>query len=495
MNEGLERAASKYSTTAAVRAKFSRPLPPRWLWLAPIPLFPLAISGPNTVLALYAISVLALGLQLLWRPGEPPILLFIFLYQWVQSATGAFYGNAVDVPISELHQYWGRHEFASSLMLTGVLVLSIAMWAAAGKQRLEIQTRMKALIIARPFTFWVRVYAIIWVFSALCEAIAPMAGGLRLPFLTMSELKWAGLVLLTFAAFSNSNASARKIWGWIFLIELVLSLGGFFASFKEVFFFTFFGLAAASIRFGPRVLIPGALLAVAMVALSLLWTAIKTEYRFIVSGGTGQQVVLLDYRDRIVELSRLVGDLDGLALQAARDDLLSRLMYHVFFGAAAQTVPTVLPHTHGEIWGEAITRPLMPRVLFPNKRAINDSDLTNQFTGLGIATTDQGTSISMGYMAEAYIDFGPILMFLPIAALGVSIGAFYRWLLHQPGYRAAVGASLAPYALMPAHLAETSILKMVPSLILTLLASIVVIKFLAPLILRGLSRTDLRIWV
>jgi hypothetical protein len=145
------------------------------------------------------------------------------------------------------------------------------------------------------------------------------------------------------------------------------------------------------------------------------------------------------------------------------------------------------------IWGEAVTRAFTPRILFPDKRAINDSDLTRQYTGLDVGGTDQGTSISLGYMAESYIDFGPVLMFAPIAALGLGLGRFYRWLLHRPGPMAVLGAALAPFALLPALLAETSILKMVPSLILTLLTCLVVLKVLAPMVFGNLLR-PYKVW-
>lgn len=464
---------------------------PRWFWLAPALLLPVAVSGPNTFLGLYAVAVLALGLRLLWRPGEPPILLFIFLWQWLQSATGALYGNAIDVPLADLNYYSGRHEFASGLMLTGVLVLAIAIRAAAGRHRLDLHARIAALVLARPFKFWIRIYAATWVFSAACEAIAPMVAGLRLPLLTMSDMKWVAFVLLTLAAFIKPNPSAKIVWAWIFGIEFMLSVGGFFASFKEVFFFALFGLVVANVRFDRRIIIPGVLISVAMVGFGIVWTAIKGDYRAFVNAGTGYQVVLVDYDDRVAQIGQLVGNLDGPVLRRATGDLINRLMYHTFFGAVADRVPAVQPHTYGEIWGEAISRPFMPRLLFPNKRAIDDSDLTNQFTGLGVAGVDRGTSISLGYMAEAYIDFGPFFMFVAIALLGIGLGIFYRWLLYRPGSMAVVGASLAPFALMPAHLAEISILKMVPSLILTLLASIVVIKIIAPRLMRGIDRANL----
>ncbi|WP_338243127.1 hypothetical protein [Aurantiacibacter hainanensis] len=303
----------------------------------------------------------------------------------------------------------------------------------------------------------------------------------------MAEIKWAGFVLLTFAAFMGAAPSARRTWVLIFCFEFILSLGGYFSDFKDVFLFALFGLAAANVRFGPRIHIWGTAIAAVMLALAVVWTAVKEDYREFANLGTGQQVVMVSFGEQVAELGRLVRKLDGPSLSKASDELIRRVEYHKFFGVVASRVPSIMPHTGGDIWGEAIIRPFMPRVLFPNKRAIDDSDLTNQYA-VSVATAEQGTSISLGYMAEAYIDFGPIFMFLPIAMLGAGIGLFYRWLLRRRGSMVVIGAALAPFALMPAHLAETSILKMVPALFLTLLSCAVVIKFLAPFALRRGSR-------
>ena len=467
--------------------------PPMWVWLAPIVLLLLAASGPENALGLYSVAILAAGIGLLWRPGEPPILLFIFLFQWLQSATGVLYANAMGINLAQVTDaedmfVRGGQDFASWLMLTGVLVLALTMRAAAGKPFRDFNAQLKAFVADRPFGFWLRVYAATWVIGTICAIIASMAGGLKLPILTLSGIKWGGFVLLTLAAFSGSNPSARTIWGLIFGFEFLLSIGGYFSSFKEVFFFALFGLAIAHVRRTPRILILGTAMAAVMLALGIVWTAIKEDYRAFANAGSGQQIVVAGYGEGLVEIGRLVSELDGKDLSDGADRLSKRVMYHHFFGIAANRVPSVIPHTGGEIWVEAITRPMMPRLFFPNKRAINDSDLTNQYTGLRVATAEQGTSISLGYMAEAYIDFGPILMFLPIGALGAAIGYFYRWLLRRRGPTVVAGAALAPFALMPAHLAETSILKLAPTLVLTLLACIVVLKFLAPMAFHGRSR-------
>jgi len=456
---------------------------PASLRFTPALLLPLALIGPNEWLALYALAVLTVGVSQLWRPGEPPVLLFVFLYQWIQAATGPLYGNAIGAPIAELTPWAGRHDFAVGLMLTGTLILSFAMRIGAGRPINNLHANITLVMNARPFGFWLRIYVGAWVLGVACAALAPRAGGLQHLFLSLSEIKWAAFTLLTIAAFTGKNSTGRTIWLLVFAFEFLLSIGGFFASFKQVFLYALFGLAASNVRFSRRSLLAGASLGIVLVFLSLAWTAIKDDYRSFVNSGTGQQIVTVGYSERIREIGSLVGQLDGSKLQLAMHALLGRLMYHHFFGAAAANVPHVIAYTGGEIWGEAVARPFMPRILFPAKRPIEDSELTNQYTGLGVATAEQGTSISLGYMAEAYIDFGPILMFAAIAALGVGLGRVYRWLLRQKGPLVAIGAALAPFALMSAHLAETSILKMASTLILSALACLVVLRLISPVLL------------
>ena len=45
------------------------------------------------------------------------------------------------------------------------------------------------------------------------------------------------------------------------------------------------------------------------------------------------------------------------------------------------SVPMVAPHTNGGILLDALIRPFTPRVLFPNKTEIDDTERTNQYTG------------------------------------------------------------------------------------------------------------------
>lgn len=446
--------------------------------------------GPNTGLALYACFVLGAGVALLWRPGEPPILLLIFFVQWLQAAIGLFYGNLRGQTIGLLADVEGNHQMAVFLLLTGLLVLALSIRLSVGPPIRGLLQHVQAFAAARPLNFWLRVFIGAWVFSVLCASASLTSGGLRQVFLSLANIKWVAFMLLTFATFAIPNRP-KLPWLIVFGFQFALSIGGFFSNFKDVFFYALIGLIASNVRFRFRVVLPIALLASVLLFLGLVWSAIKGEYRNFVNRGSGQQVVLVSYFERISEIGSLVSNLRAQDLPIAADQMMKRLMYFQFFGVVLDRVPNALPYTEGQIWGDAVLRPFMPRLLFPKKSAVNDSDLTNQYTGLRLATASQGTSISMGYMTEAFIDFGPIFMFLPIAGFGLFLGIFYRWLLSRPGLGTALGAALAPFAFMPALFSEISSLKLIPAIALSAISCWLVLNFLAPRIF-GLPRKTRR---
>ena len=90
--------------------------------------------------------------------------------------------------------------------------------------------------------------------------------------------------------------------------ELALGIGGYFSDFKTVLFFTFLALVAAGIRVSvARAIGLSALIAVTLFA-GIIWTAVKKDYRNLVSGGERSQIVVVDYSDRMNALIGLVED-------------------------------------------------------------------------------------------------------------------------------------------------------------------------------------------
>ena len=248
------------------------------LLLASIVLVPIALLGPNTFLALLAWLTLLLGIRLLWRPGEPPILLLIFAYQWLQASIGLFYGNLTGFPVDHWTEHGGSHNQAILLTLLSLAVLSISIRIAIGPQAPGVSQRIRAYILAYPLTSWFAVYVGAWLFSQVCLFFAPMSRGFYQPLLFLSQFRWAAFFLLTVATFSQPRQ--RKIfWITAFAFEFLQSVGGYFSSFSDVFLYTIVGLAASNVKLSFKSLVPLALAGVALVFTGIVLSPARNCWR------------------------------------------------------------------------------------------------------------------------------------------------------------------------------------------------------------------------
>lgn len=453
-----------------------------------LPIFPIPLAaalflafgiGPNAALALLACVALVAGLMLLWRPGEPPILQFVFLYQWMQSSISIFYANWKDIPLEYFMFHPGAHDQAVALCLIGLVVLGIGLRIGAGRQDLNFSRAASATVFSTPYAKFVKLFMAVWVFSAACHLLAQAIPGASQLLLALASFKWAAFVVLTYATFVRPEGSFA-IWLAVFLIEFVSALGGYFSSFKDVFVFTLIALGAAQVRVSPRQAVLGGLLVGAFVFVGVIWTAIKTDYRHFVRGDSTAQVVTVDFGTAVAKLGELAVDLDAAEIGSSVDQLFRRIMYTEFFGATLTYVPHVVPHENGALWADALIRPVTPRFLFPDKAIIDESLLTNAYTGLGVSGMDQGTQITIGYMGEAYIDFGHLGMFAPILLVGLAMGRICRWILTGPRSYGIAGLGLAPVVLMAASYLEMSSAKVIGGLFAQTLAVWLLISFVLP---------------
>jgi uncharacterized protein (DUF2062 family) len=67
-----------------------------------------------------------------------------------------------------------------------------------------------------------------------------------------------------------------------------------------------------------------------------------------------------------------------------------------------------------------ITRPFMPRLLFPDKKSLADSKELNKYSALGV--DEKNTSISLSMVAGSYVDFGPRGMHFALLVFGLFCG-------------------------------------------------------------------------
>lgn len=424
----------------------------------------LSLLTPNGPLTAASFLVLGVLLRLLWRPGEPPVLLFAVGYQWVQVTAKVFHASLLGLPVGAL-SISPSIEVATWLSLIGLVVLAGGMRLGVGRlapigDRLVRDTG--GMTVVRAFL----VYAAA---AALAAVVVPLAwafGPLTQILLSVAAIKWGAFFVLAYLALSRREGLV--LFGLAFLFELISGVG-YFSEFKTVFFVTL--LAALSTR--PRITggtVAGALVGVlVLVALGSAWTVIKPGYRSVITQSSGQQGANVDRGTQLTEMADALGDLRSTDLVDGLDPLFSRLAYTDFFAQTIDFVPAVVPHERGAQWGAAVRHVLQPRLLFPDKpRLLSDSEVTMRYTGRFLASDDQGTSISIGYMGEAYVDFGPVGMFAIVLGLGMAWGRMFTFFVRRAQVPL-LGLAFALTVLLNAYQFEIASIKLLGGVLMTFL--------------------------
>ncbi|RTL71295.1 MAG: hypothetical protein EKK41_10645 [Hyphomicrobiales bacterium] len=369
-------------------------------------------------------------------------------------------------------------EHATVLSLSAIVALAFGIALGAGAPRRGNSDMARQVILRRNDSVFFGMYAVSAALATAVGAVAWIQPGLAQPLVALAGFKWAFYWLLAYHSFVSGGT--LRYFALAFAIEFVASIGGFFADFRAVFVMTACAFIAAGMRLTRGALAAVAVLVVVVIFLATLWTAIKGPYRAFVSGGQATQVVSVGFPERAAKIAELVSEIDAVAMTEAAATLAERFAYVEVFAAVIEVVPALIPHEAGALWIDALTRPFMPRLLFPDKAALNDSQQVNKYSGLQVSGIEEATSISIGYVGETYIDFGSYGVVPAIFLWGVVIGLVYRWISYGSATRGPLGMGLACAALFPISALETSLPKAVGLLATTSLAAVVVSRLLVP---------------
>lgn len=375
----------------------------------------------SSVVSVYAVFTLSVIVGLTWRADEPPVLPFILGFQWLQVTSGYFYflttGRFPDVYRP------GDLDYAVSLALTGLVALASAIRVVSmlTSPRLLQQTwtvhNLRAL-------FWLvlALYSI----NYLNVLSLTTGGGFSVILDRLLQLRQIPLLLLWFEVMRQGR---KKEYLWISLaFVFVPQLGSYYSDFKTPLMLLVIVLAAGwrpweGGRYG--ITIEGLLRTVTVVGLALfltmIWQAgVKREIRKAYEvEGVG--------RDPMARVRLFLDEAEN-ALPVVINDtstvvegLVSRVSYVTFLSRVLEYVPRREPHADGELLSMAIGNAFMPRFLFPDKPLLpSDSYYTRRFAGAYVM--EGNTSISIGYMAEFYADWGLTGMFLSIVGYGLIVG-------------------------------------------------------------------------
>jgi hypothetical protein len=418
------RAASNTKLERAPYLAYGHPVPSCLLWGSTGGVI-LSFFTANPLLTATSLLLLPVIFRLLWRRGEPPALLVINSWQWCQAAAHIFYADSLGESVSIV--FGGTaYTLAAWLDLCSILAMASGMHFILRNCKMSqgrsAETQGRRILTTRLILAYVIAYFGCGALWALIGIIPRLAQGLA----SLTSLKWAFVFMMAYSAYVCNRD--KLLIGLVTTIEFLSGFLGFFSGFKTVFYVLFMAYFSPRAGLANRRLIFPAILAVALFGVGIVWTAVKTDYRNTLNQGTDEQVVLISISARIANLKSQFDELDSSRLGMAFDALLLRIGTVQILGDVVTYVPSVRPYENGKLWLGAFDHILKPRLFFPNKAEIQDSELTRRYTGIDVAGKDQGTSIGIGFISESYVDFGPVFMFIPIFGVGLLLGIVY-WIL------------------------------------------------------------------
>lgn len=434
-------------------------------------------SSSDALLWFEATLVFLFIYKVTWRKDEPPIVFFALISQYIQVIAILLRGLLNGTSIAEVTDFPYEIYSAFHLGLYSIAFLALGYALVMVNFRYEYSFKLFLDDISKYNNIkLLAVYSLLIVFMPAMQSIATSLGALRQPIYKLLEIKWSLLFILFYSSFVlRSNF---WIFFFIMIFEILMSFTGYFSNFKEIILVVVICYLTYLYRLDIVQYFWIVIVLVFLLGTSLIWQFTKTDYRTFLSNESAEQVSTVSRTEALSKFKDLLIGFEASNLEAASQQLLDRVSYINFFSAAISNVPSQIKHENGKLLADALTRSFTPRFLFPNKSMIDDSENTTKYTGIKVLGIDSGTSISMGYVTETYIDFGYPLMFLATFGIGVLIGLIYRVFLKYAINKVWAYAYLLPFTLN-IYSFETALAKFIPAIIFYVIIVLVFNRLLA----------------
>lgn len=439
-----------------------------------------AMGSEDPLLTIACGVALALTIGLLWRPDEPAILLIPVGTQLIQVVTPLFYANLLGVSVQHASLHIGDVTEATWLGLAAIVSLAVGMWCGQLRARdsAALVPKHEALAWAPPAAFAFCIATI--VLAAMFEVLSEYFEGMRQPLLAVGGIQWVGVYVLASICMTRRRGYAYLLI--VTCLEVVKGFAGYFADFKLVFFVLVAAAFAGGSRLSSGRIFFAAAAATVLLILSVWWSAIKTEYRDYISEFSNQQVVVVPFEDRMAFLINKLSQVDGQTMKNGLERLVKRIGYIDYLSATMRYVPSHLPFQNGAQIGATILHVLQPRLLFPEKPSLpNDSKVMEKYTGIRFGkSSGSGTSVSLGYVAELYVDFGALGAVVSTFLIGLLVGRTFRFVRSSNSLPAVITDGLAIMLVMTITQFEEALIKIVGSFVTALCAILVLKRFVLP---------------
>ena len=419
----------------------------------------------------------AAGYAVVWILGGRRahiVLLWICGIIWLEIAADVLYA---DTKAEDLSEIWFSQSRIDAILFSLAALVAIAagmrcaLWlgrrAFRNGRRLEHEAgdsmsfRFQALLPC---------YVGSWVLMGPLSIVGNSVTGLQQIVYTFGYLRYALLYLIASYIFERNRG-----FQWLIVIggfEIAMGLVSYFSSFKEPVFIILLAFASSRRQIKAGALLVSIAAVVAVLWLSLVWSLIKSDFREgFYSRTFGQNVEWLT--DRIFY--------EPIDYSLAMERLVARVGYTYFFSQIiARSEAGAVPQLG--LYRAAVEHVLKPRLLFPNKASLDDSVITTALTGARIS---EGTSVGVGFVAEAYADFGFPQMLIPMFFIGLMLGWMLMYFLTRP-IPAALGAAAGTATLFTQFALAENIDKALGGSLIAFIGMALILKFGYPLIGRAL---------
>lgn len=382
----------------------------------------------NPIHTLLSLIFLAIIFRLFWTKEIPAILFWGLIFQWLSITLKVFYGNLNGISFTdrELHKFPFSINEAFYLSLYGLTFYITGLYLVTYKTKkfnfnlaslLKYDT--KKLLFAY---FWFQV-----IFNFLIGYFG-LFSGLSQLLVQITHLKWGLLFIIFYNVYKKKEF--RFVLFLILLFEIIFSFSTYWSSYKEYLIFIFIFLPVLELKLRFKHYFALGLLVVLIFFISLVWQATKGDYRSYLSKGEKSQAVLVSPTESIPYFIALAIK-TPIEFDFVLWTLVDRVSYIDFFSATIDHIPNTLPYQGGQVIFDSFYHLVTPRIIFKGKEAIDDSKMLNELSGLNVSDASKGTSMSLGYMGEAYADFGPYFMVLSTFLIGLLTGLVYRYVLKK----------------------------------------------------------------
>ncbi len=433
-----------------------------------------SVISSNKLLTFVSLISLPILIKLTYRKGFTAVFAFMITWQWLQVTIKIIYADLLFLPVSE---FVDTNSFSEAVIfsLLGLIALASGIFIATRKiepvttEALRFETRHFSE--RRLFILWM----IFSFFNSFISSIMFRFMPLQQIFVGLLNIKMIIIAALIFVSFLNKRD--KRYAYFVVVVEIVLGFTSYFSGFKEILFYLVIITATIYPKLNFKISLRYAFVFGSILIFGLTWTLVKGEYRSFLNQGTGMQVVTMPMGQRLEYLGKLISDIDFANFEPGIEQTISRTSYSDFLAQVMDRVPAYTAYENGDLFLNTIKHVFMPRLFFPQKKSLDDSEITNIYTGRIYSGAAQGTSIGIGYMAYYYIDFGKYLMLIFIFLQGVLYGLVYKYFSKNVKTKFLVYSITLPI-IMSIYFYETSQPKIIGGLISSFIIIAISVKYL-----------------